>query len=386
MSQTNDNDTKYKVFLADIVTKSISFDILQDRMTELENLVETYGWVVILKKYQRKDTPDPNTYIGKGKFQEIMDEMQASWANLLIIGNVLKSAQIYKINELLRPINAIARDRVDLILKIFGKHAQEGESRLQIELASIKHMWPRIYGMGMELSRQWWGGSWWSGGSSGSRASRWQGETNTEIMKRHLRDKILKIEHKLKEYENMRKLHRESRKRKWLPTVGIVWYTNAGKSSILNSLTNKWVLAENKLFATLWTNVGKIWIMKDAEQWTGKEILLNDTIWFIRDLPPKLIKAFSSTLEDSIESDILLHVIDAGDPFIHERIQVVNDVLDQIGAKQPRIMVFNKIDMIDDKTKTALQEKYADQTMLRSSTYTWAWLEDIKQFLADRLV
>lgn len=385
MSQVDDNNTQYKVFLADIVTKSTSFDVLQDRMTELENLVETYGWVVILKKYQRKDTPDPNTYIGKGKFQEIMDEMQASWANLLIIGNVLKPAQIYKINELLRPIKAIARDRVDLILKIFGKHAQEGESRLQIELASIKHMWPRIYGMGMELSRQG-GGSGWSGGSSGSRASRGQGETNTEIMKRHLRDKILKIEAKLKEYEKMRKLHRESRKRKWLPTVGIVWYTNAGKSSILNSLTNKWVLAENKLFATLWTNVGKIWIMKDPTQGTGKEILLNDTIWFIRDLPPKLIKAFSSTLEDSIESDILLHVIDAGDPFIHERIQVVNDVLNQIGANQPRIMVFNKIDTIDDKIKTALVERYADETKLRTSTYTWAGLEDIKQFLADKLV
>lgn len=382
----NDNNTQYKVFLADIVTKSTSFDVLQDRMTELENLVETYGWVVILKKYQRKDTPDPNTYIGKGKFQEIMEEMQASWANLLIIGNVLKSSQIYKINEFLRPINAIARDRVDLILKIFDKHAQEWESKLQIELASIKHMWPRIYGMGLELSRQWWGGSGWSGGSSWSRASRWQGETNTEIMKRHLRDKILKIEHKLKEYENMRKLHRESRIRKWLPTVGIVWYTNAGKSSILNSLTNKWVLAANKLFATLGTNVGKIWIMKDPIQWTGKEILLNDTIGFIRDLPPKLIKAFSSTLEDSIESDILLHVIDAGDPFIHERIQVVNDVLNHIGAKQPRIMVFNKIDMIDEKIKWQLQETYKDEVMLRTSTYTWAGLDDVKQLIADRLV
>lgn len=376
MSQPNDNNTQYKVFLADIVTKSTSFDILQDRMTELENLVETYGWVVILKKYQRKDTPDPNTYIGKGKFDEIMEEMQASWANLLIIGNVLKPAQIYKINELLRPIKAIARDRVDLILKIFGKHAQEWESRLQIELASIKHMWPRIYGMGMELSRQWW----WS------KLSRWVGETNTEIMKRHLRDKILKIETKLKEYERMRKLHRESRKRKWLPTVGIVWYTNAGKSSMLNALTNKWVLAENKLFATLGTNVGKIWIMKDPTQWTGKEILLNDTIGFIRDLPPKLIKAFSSTLEDSIESDILLHVIDAGDPFIHEKIQVVNDVLDQIGAKQPRIMVFNKIDTIDEKIKEKLEETYKEQPMLRTSTYTGSGLDDVKQLIADRLV
>jgi GTP-binding protein HflX len=381
----NENYKDYKVFLADIVSKTLSLDILEDRMRELENLVETYGWVVIVKKYQRKDTPDPNTYIGKGKFQEIIEEMKASWANLLIIGNALKPAQLYKINELLRPIGATARDRVDLILKIFDKHAQEGESQLQIELASIKHMGPRIYGMGMELSRQW-GGSGWSGGSSWSRASRWQGETNTEIMKRHLKDKIQKIQEKLKEYENMRRLHRDSRKKKWLPTVGIVGYTNAGKSSLLNAMTNKGVLAENKLFATLGTNVGKIRIMKDPVLGTGKEILLNDTIGFIRDLPPKLIKAFSSTLEDSIESELLLHVVDAGDAFIHERIDVVNNILDEIGANQPRILVFNKIDTIDEKTKQKLQEHYAGQDQLRISAQQGIGLEEVKQLLADRLV
>jgi GTP-binding protein HflX len=381
----NENYKEYKVFLADIVSKNLSFDILQDRMTELENLVETYGGVVILKKYQRKDTPDPNTYIWSGKFEEIMDEMKASGSNLLIIGNVLKPAQLYKINELLRPIGATARDRVDLILKIFDKHASEGESRLQIELASIKHMWPRIYGMGMELSRQ---GSWsgWSGWWSGSRASRWQGETNTEIMKRHLKDKILKIEEKLREYEKMRKLHRDSRKKRGLPTVGIVWYTNAGKSSLLNAMTNKWVLAEDKLFATLGTNVGKIWIMKDPILWTGKEILLNDTIGFIRDLPPKLIKAFSSTLEDSIESELLLHVIDAWDPFIDERIQVVHEVLDEIWAKQPRILVFNKIDTIDQKTKDAIQKKYKDEEQIRLSAKEHIGLEKLKELLINKLV
>ena len=372
----NENHTEYKVFLADIVSKNLPFDILQDRMTELENLVETYGGVVILKKYQRKETPDPNTYIGSGKFEEILDEMKTSWSNLLIIGNVLKPSQLYKINELLRPIGATARDRVDLILKIFGKHAQEGESRLQIELASIKHMGPRIYGMGMELSRQWW----WS------KLARWLGETNTEIMKRHLKEKIQKIEQKLKEYEKMRHLHRESRKKKWLPTVGIVWYTNAGKSSLLNAMTNKWVLAEDKLFATLGTNVGKIRIMKDPVMGTGKEVLLNDTIWFIRDLPPKLIKAFSSTLEDSIESDLLLHVVDAWDPFVDERIQVVNKVLDDIWATQPRILIFNKIDTIDDKTRQSLTEKYKEQEQLWISARKWIGLEEIKQLLADRLV
>ena len=156
------------------------------------------------------------------------------------------------------------------------------------------------------------------------------GETNTEIMKRHLKYKVLKIETELKEYEQMRKLHRDSRIRKGMPTVGIVGYTNTGKSSLLNAMTKKGILAENKLFATLGTHVGKLYIMTNPETGQGKEILLNDTIGFIRDLPPKLIKSFSSTLEDSIESDLLLHVIDASDPFIDERISIVNHILDEI--------------------------------------------------------
>lgn len=342
-------------------------------MRELKNLVETYGGLVILKKFQKKDQPDYQTYVGKGKLEEIMADMVRLDANLLIVGNVLKPSQIYHLNELLRPIKAEARDRVDLILKIFGKHAESMESRLQIELASIRHMWPRIYGMGMELSRQWWG-IWTSG----------IGETNTEIMKRHLKEKRLKIEGKLQEYEKMRKLHREWRIRKGMPTVGIVWYTNAGKSSLLNSLTKKWVLAENKLFATLWTHVGNVYIM-DPKTWLGKEVLLNDTIGFIRELPPKLIKSFSSTLEDSIESDLLLHVIDASDPFIQERIDVVNEILDKIGAKQKRINVFNKIDLIDKQQLAELQKHYPDPNNVRISVQESEWLNNVKLAIQKNL-
>lgn len=365
-----------KVFLADIVSKQTSQAILNDRMEELENLVSTYGGVVILKKYQRRDTADYETYIGKGKFEEIMQEMQETGANLLIIGNVLKPSQIYKINEKLRPLKAKAWDRVDLILKIFDKHAEWTEAKLQIELAAIRHMGPRIYGMGMELSRQWWG----------SKLARWVWETNTERMKRHLKDKILKIEKDLKEFERMRMLHRENRKRQGMPTVGIVWYTNAGKSSLLNSLTDKGVLAENKLFATLWTHVGKLFLMKDPVMGTGKQILLNDTIWFIRDLPPKLIKAFSSTLEDSIESDLLLHVVDASDPFIEDRMSVVHNILDDIWAKQERIMVYNKIDKIDAERLQILKDRYGTDNCVWISTYTKEGLDDVKKILAAKLV
>jgi GTP-binding protein HflX len=193
-------------------------------MRELNNLVNTYGGVVILEEYQKKDLPDPKTYVGKGKLEEIIQEMLRLKANLLIVGNALKPSQIYQINEKLRLVSEEqgikdkleARDRIDLILKIFEKHATSGESRLQIELAAINHMGPRIYGMGLELSKQ--GGS----ASGGGGATRGAGETNTEVMRRHLKEKTRKIEKKLEEYAKMRNLHREGRKKRGMATVGIV--------------------------------------------------------------------------------------------------------------------------------------------------------------------
>ena len=371
-----DRDQQLRVFLVDIVTKDTTPELLEDRMNELENLVQTYGGLVILKKFQKRDQPDYKTYIGKGKLEEIMADMQRLNANLLIIGNVMKPSQIYHIDEILRPMGAKVRDRVDLILKIFDKHATSMESRLQVELAAIRHMWPRIFGMGIELGRQW-------GGGSG--AMRGLGETNTERMKRHLKEKVLKIEKELKQYENMRKLHRESRIKKGMPTVGIVGYTNTGKSSLLNAMTKKWILAENKLFATLGTHVGNLYIMKNPETWEWKEILLNDTIGFIRDLPPKLIKSFSSTLEDSIESDLLLHVIDASDPFIDERISIVNHILDEIWAKQKRIMVFNKIDLLDKTQLAEIKKHFPEKENVRISVKDWTNLEDIKKTIINNI-
>lgn len=382
-----ENQPILKVFLADIVDKQTKREILDDRMRELENLVNTYGGVVVLQKYQKKDHPDLKTYVGKGKLDEIIADMLRLEANLLVIGNALKPAQIYAINEKLRLVSEennlkdkmVAWDRIDLILKIFEKHAESGEARLQIELAAIKHMGPRIYGMGMELSRQ--GGSSGSGGG----ATRGIGETNTERMKRHLKEKVLKIEKKLIEYEQMRKLHRDSRKKKGMPTIWIVWYTNAGKSSLLNTMTNKGVLAENKLFATLGTNVGKCYLITNPETWLGKEVLLNDTIGFIRDLPPKLIKSFSSTLEDSIESDLLLHVIDASDPFVDERIEVVHQVLSDIWAHQEKILVFNKCDLIDEKRKSDLAAQYSAFQCVFISVKEGAGFEELREKLIEIL-
>lgn len=347
-----------KVFLADIVPPDIvEKNKMEDRMLELENLVTTFWWVVILEHIQKRSLPDYNTYIGVWKLDEISREMHIQGANLLVLWNILKPHQMFKLNEKLKTIWAVAWDRVDLILKIFEKNAKTEETKLQIELAAIKHMWPRIFNMGMELWKQ---------------AGKWSGETNTEIMKRHLASREKEIRKKLDGYSKVRENHRQGRKRKWFMTVWIVGYTNAGKSTLLNALTNKWVLSEDKLFATLGTSVGKMWIAPENlveweyVKWT--EVLLSDTIGFIRDLPPELIDAFASTLEDSIESDILFHVVDASDPKIGEKIQVVDTILNKIWATQTRIYVFNKIDRIDGHTLVELKKRYFKLSPIYIST------------------
>lgn len=373
-----------KVFIADIIPTCCARENMDDRLLELENLVNTYWWLVVIRHIQKRWTPDYNTYIWSWKLDEIIEEMRIEKASLLIFWNILKPHQIHKVNEKLRSIWAKAWDRVDLILKIFEKNAKTTESRLQIELASIKHMWPRLFGMGMELSRQWWG----------SKLARWKWETNTEIMKRHLRSMEDNIKKELEKYAHVREEHRKWRKKKWFFTVGIVGYTNAWKSSLLNTLTWKWVLAEDKLFATLGTSVGKMIITPPAHtsfppQSRGTEgeynyvkpleILLNDTIWFIRDLPPELIKAFASTLEDSIESDLLLHVVDASDKKIDEKIKVVDDILESIKAVQPRIYVFNKIDLLSTLELKDLKKRFKTFKPIYVSSFEKLGIEELKE-------
>lgn len=366
-----------RVFIADVLPfeEKNSMD-MEARMMEVENLVNTYWWVVILKHIQKRWVPDYKNYIWSWKIDEIMEQMQQEKADILILGNILKPIQIYNINEKLKTIWAKAWDRIDLILKIFERNAKTMESKLQIELASIKHMWPRIFGMSEELWSQW---SWWS------KLSRWKWETNTEIMKRHLKEREQFIKKELEHYKKVRAEHRKSRQKKWLNTVWIVGYTNAGKSSLMNFLTQKWVLAEDKLFATLGTSVWKMYVehsyWENGEFIKSKEILINDTIGFIRDLPPNLIQAFASTLEDSIESDILLHVVDASDPKMKDKINIVSRILDQIWAHQKQIYVFNKVDLLSDDEKQDLLQRYADFSPLLVSTYSSEWIWELKQTL-----
>ena len=319
-----------KAILVDVISPEISKEEGLQRLSELESLVKTFGGIAVVKVIQKKSMPDYKTYIGSGKLKEILDENKKTKANLLIINNLLKPMQNYNLNEICKKEGVEAWDRVDLILKIFDKHAKSVEAKLQIELAAIRYMGPRIYGMGLELTRQ-----------AGGIGTRGKGETNIQIMKRHLRRREQKIKEKLKHYDLVQANHRKQRRSKELKTVSLVGYTNAGKSTLLNTITKKGVYVANKLFATLETTVGQLYLPSSE-----KIALLSDTIGFIQDLPPDLIDAFKSTLGEIIDADLLLHVIDISDPLYESKIKVVEDILKDLEiSSKPKIYVFNKVDL-----------------------------------------
>lgn len=361
-----------KAILIDCIPLDMHEEAASFRIGEAENLIGTYGGLVLLKTIQKKITPNYRTYIGSGKLEELILDGKMLGANILIINNELKPGQIWNISEQLRKQGSSMEvwDRIDLILKIFQKHASTKEAKLEIELASLKHMGPRIFGMGMELSRQ--------GGGIGTVGI---GETNTEIMKRHLKEQERKIMQDLEACKKSRKLQRDARKRKNLQTGSIVGYTNAGKSSLLNCLTKKGAYVANKLFATLDTRVGKVYLPQ-----TAQEILLSDTIGFIQDLPPTLINSFQSTLEETVHADFLLHVIDSSDPKIPEKIAVVEDILQKLLREEKKILyVFNKIDQLGLDQVQELREQYKHLSPLFVSTYSKEGIEVLKNQIASLL-
>ncbi|MBP7806631.1 GTPase HflX [Candidatus Gracilibacteria bacterium] len=350
---------------------------LDDRVAELEKLVSTYRGIVVLQTLQKRDEPDYTTYVGKGKLDEVLNLSIELKADVLIIGNILKPRQVFAIIQEIekRKLKIQVWDRVDLILKIFQLHAKTPEAKLQIQLASLKHMGPRIFGMGMELDRQ---------GGGGGAANKGIGETNTEIMKRHLREMERKTKEKINHYRKVRVQNRLGRKRMNATTVGIVGYTNAGKSTLMNALTDKGVYEKDELFATLGTTVGRLKLPQSAyrdEEGNFKsrtDILIYDTIGFIRDLPPELVDAFSSTLEESLSCDLLLQVVDASDPHIIDRIAVTDEILTRIGATQPRWYVFNQTDKCTPAQIKKLKTTYKHLKPLFVSAKTNEGLEELK--------
>ena len=324
---------KKRALLIDIsLPQKTSDEEMQNKKYELESLVQTYGDFEIAETWIKKAEADKKLFLREGVLQEAIKHCRENDVQIIILGNILKPRQIWDLTELLREEEIEVWDRVDLILNIFSQHAQSSEAKLQIQLAKIRHMGPRIFGMGGdELSRQ--------------SNTRGKGETNTEIMKRHLRQEEKNIEKKLEKVRKTKCLHRQNRKRNQKETVALVGYTNAGKSRTMNALTKKGVTVKDALFQTLDTRLGLMFLPKSF-----REIFIADTIGFIANLPPKLIAAFQSTLSESVNADVLLHVVDVSDYRFEEKIEVVDDILEKLEiSDKKQILIFNKIDNASEK-------------------------------------
>lgn len=359
-----------KAMLIDLIKPSMNKYQATDRLIELEELVATFGGISVVKTWQKRVHPHPKTFIGTGKVELVGEEAKELGATILILNAQLKPRQIFELSELLRPFGIQVWDRVDLILKIFAKHARTAEAKLEIELASIRHMGPRIFGMGMELSRQ--------GGGIGSVGI---GETNSERMKRHLKEKERRIKDKLKTYQKGRDLARSGRSRKGLKTVSVVGYTNAGKTTLLNALTGRKEYAADELFATLDTRIGQLFLPGSRSI-----ALLSDTIGFINDLPPELLNAFASTLSEAVRASLLIHVVDGSDQYWEKHMKVVDDILERLGVSDtPRIVVFNKEDKTTDRIKERIAEYCEDSEPIWISAVNKTGLKELVQKIEDTL-
>ncbi len=314
-------------------------------LEELERLADTAGADTVVKLIQNKETPDPRTMIGSGKVAELGYLCQNNEVDIVIFDGDLSPSQIRNLEDALGGPEVI--DRSMLILDIFALHAVTGEGKLQVELAQLKYTAPRLYGKGIELSRL--------GGGIGTRGP---GETKLETDKRHIARRIHALEEQIAEMEKNRKTMRVARDRSGLKKIAIVGYTNAGKSTLLNRLTDAGILAEDKLFATLDPTTRKF------ELPCGESVLLTDTVGFIKKLPHHLISAFRSTLEEACYADILMIVIDASDSEAESQIKVTEELLTELGASGKDIIyVFNKCDRgifeFADVGKSAARENVA---------------------------
>lgn len=339
-------------------------------ITELWHLVDSLGNARVVDLIHQKGEEFDATYIGPGKAQEVAEYVKNNPIDIIILNGQLAPSQKFNLMKMfwdVRP-NIQIWDRIDLILAIFSRHAKTTEAKLQIKLAQMSSMGPRIYGMGMELSRQ--------GGGIGTRGI---GETNTELMKRHWKQEIKRARYELAKSADSRKRQMEHRKHIGLKTISIVGYTNAGKTSLFNLLTHKKHLVEHALFATLDSTVGEIYLPN-----LGGKVLISDTIGFIANLPPALIEAFKSTLMESVHADLVLHVIDVSDPLMTDKICVVNDILDQLDILETKeILVFNKTDIMPALDKQKLAGRASDTPHVFISTKTGEGIETLLTIVAS---
>lgn len=324
-------------------------------LAELQALADTAGADALESVVQQRDTPDPATYLGKGKMKEIVETATALDADMLIFDDELTPAQGRNLEDL-AGVNPLAErglkiiDRTGLILDIFAQHARSAEGKLQVELAQLNYRLPRLRGWGDVLSRL--------GGGIGTRGP---GETALESERRAILRRIQRVKKDLDDLERTRRLKRKQRQRNAVPVVALVGYTNAGKSTLLKKLTAADVLVQNQLFSTLDPTTRRVELPE------GQQVLLTDTVGFVRKLPHQLVEAFRSTLEEVGEATILLKVVDAsGDP--DRQIKAVDSVLSDIGVvDKPVILAMNKIDLLDDWQLDDIRRHYPDAVLLSAT-------------------
>lgn len=315
----------------------------ENSLRELAALAETAGAQVLDALLQRRDQPDPASYLGKGKAQELRAVVAACGADTVIADTELAPSQRRNLEDIVK-VKVV--DRTAIILDIFAQHAKSREGKAQVELAQLEYLLPRLRGWGESMSRQ-------AGGQVGGGVgigSRGPGETKIELDRRRINTRMAKLRKQIKEMAPARDTKRASRSKNQVPSVAIAGYTNAGKSSLLNRITSAGVLVENALFATLDPTVRR------TETSDGREYTLSDTVGFVRNLPHQLVEAFRSTIEEISQSDLVVHVVDASHPDPASQIQTVRDVLREVEATDIKeLVVFNKCDLIDETEKLALR-------------------------------
>ena len=353
-------ETQERVILIGVQTEV--GDDVEASLDELEELAETAGAETVAKVIQNREAVHPGTYIGKGKIEEVASLLRALDANGVICDDELSPAQL---NNLERELDCKVMDRTLLILDIFAGRAVSSEGKIQVELAQLRYRAARLVGLRESLSRL--------GGGIGTRGP---GEKKLETDRRLIRTRISALKAELAQVEKHRELIRGKRSRGNLKTAAIVGYTNAGKSTLLNTLTGAGILAEDKLFATL-DPTTRVLELKD-----GQQILLTDTVGFIRKLPHNLVEAFKSTLEEAKYADYIIHVVDCSNPQAVQQMEVVYDTLQELGVQGKKtITLFNKVDV---GAAIRMRDSMADHT-LKVSAKTGEGLEDLKQLLGKIL-
>ncbi len=346
--------------------------ICEEHLDELELLANTFGLEAVCKVPCPVRKFDASTFVTEGKLEELLLLAKEKQANLVIFDDEISPGQQRNLEKLFQiPV----MDRTEVILGVFGQRAQTKEARLQIELAQIKYQAPRLKRLWTHLSRQHGGG----GGGGGGGYLKGEGEKQIEIDRRILKRKIEQLQKEIDEVKAIRETQRTSRVRAEIPIFAIIGYTNAGKSTLLNALTDSNVFVEDKLFATLDTATRKYTLKNN------QDILLIDTVGFIRKLPHLLVAAFKSTLEEAIQADILLHLVDVSHPMAEEQAATTFDLLSELGAKnKPIITVFNKIDRDESSSKiNKLRMQYTKSVQI--SALTQQGFDDLEEMMIQEL-